>query len=649
MCVNYRGLNKVMILNRYPLPLMNELRIRVCGAKIFTTLDLKSGYDLIQIKEGEEWKTAFRTCYGIFEYNVMPFGLANAHATFQNMMNEIFRDMIDLGVVIYLDDIPIHSENEQEHVVLVKQVLEHLQEHQLSIAPDKCEWHRSTVNFLGHIISPVGVEMDLEKIRSVVEWEAPDSVKEVQSFLGFANFYLQFIEGYSKLTHPLTDLTKKSEKFFWSDECVRAFEELKQRFTSAPIPRHYDPELPCFIESDLSDFAIGAVLSQEFEGRVHHIAFHSRKMNKHEINYKIYKKELLAITDAFKEWRRYLEGARQKISVYTDHCGLEWFTQNKPLNQRQARWALELDGFDFHIIYWPRVKNTKPDALSRRAEHRPKKGGYDYQPVEHVLKLGQWVPGNNGQIVLLSVQFQGLRPFVKMSKWLEEEIVSKAKSDSIWQELYDKTVEDGALEACGRITALVKYKDGMLFHKGKVWIPSDPSHRKLIMESEHDSRVAGHMGMDKTMDLVDRNFYWPEMAKDFEDYVCSCEDCQKNKASRHKRHDALHPLELSYAPWDTISMDFIMQLRKSDGCSTVWVIVDRFTKMAHFVPVKDGQKTAEGCAKLFLETIWKLHGLPSSIISDRDPVFTSRFWAELMGRLDMRLRKSMAFHPQTDG
>ena len=177
-----------------------------------------------------------------------------------------------------------------------------------------------------------------------------------------------------------------------------------------------------------------------------------------------------------------------------------------------------------------------------------------------------------------------------MRKWLEEEIVSKAKSDSIWQELYDKAVEDGALE--GRITALVTYKDLMLFRKGKVWIPSDPTLRKLIMKSEHDSRVAGHMGMDKTMELVDRNFCWPVMANDIENYVRSCEDRQKNKASRHKRHGALHPLELSYAPWDAISMDFITQLPKSDGCSTVWVIVDRFTKMAHFVPVKDVQKTA---------------------------------------------------------
>ena len=234
-----------------------------------------------------------------------------------------------------------------------------------------------------------------------------------------------------------------------------------------------------------------------------------------------------------------------------------------------------------------------------------------------------------------------------MSKWLEEEIVSKAKSDSIWHKLYDIATEDRALD--GRITALVTYKVGMLFRKDKVWIPSDPSLPKLIMESEHDSRLAGHMGMDKTMELVDRNFYWPEMAKDFEDYGYSCEDCQKNKASRQERHGALHPLELSYTPWDAISMDFITELPKSDGCSTVWVIVDRFTKMTHFVPVKDGQKTAEGCAKLFLENIWKQHGLHSSIISDREHVFTSKFWAELMGRLDVRLRKSTAFHPQTSG
>ena len=184
LCVDYRGLNKVTILNRYPHPLMYELCNHVRGAKIFTKLDLKSEYNLIRIEEANEWKTAFGTCSGLFEYKVMPFGLASAPATFQNMMNEIFRDMIYLGIVIYLDNILISSENEQDHVALVKRVLEYLQEHQLAIAPDKCEWHRSRVNFLCYIISPEGVEMDQEKIRTLVEWEAPDSIKGVQHFWG---------------------------------------------------------------------------------------------------------------------------------------------------------------------------------------------------------------------------------------------------------------------------------------------------------------------------------------------------------------------------------------------------------------------------------------------------------------------------------
>ena len=182
--------------------------------------------------------------------------------------------------------------------------------------------------------------MDQEKMRTVLQWKEETTVKEVQSFLGFTNFYRRFVQGYFKLTRSLTDLTKKSEKFDWQAECQEAFDMLKKRFTSALILRHFDPELQCIIECDASDFAIGAILSQEVDGRLQPVAFHSRKMNKHKINYKNHDKELLAITSAFKEWRRYLEGARHKINVYMDHEGLKWFPNNKPLNYRQARWAL---------------------------------------------------------------------------------------------------------------------------------------------------------------------------------------------------------------------------------------------------------------------------------------------------------------------
>jgi hypothetical protein len=658
LCVDYRGLNKVTIANRYALPLMNELRDRVQGAKIFTKIDLKAGFHLIRIKKGDEWKTAFRTRYGHFQYNVMPFGLENAPATFQNMMNDILRDMLDAGTVVYIDDILIYSETEEQHVELVREVLSRLEKHSLAIEPEKCFWHQEKVDFLGYVVSAKGIEMATDKVETILKWREPQNVTEVQSFLGFANFYRRFIQDYSKVAKPLTDLTSKSLEWNWTRECKMAFKLLKRRFTSAPILVHYDPDLPIVVECDASDFAIGAILSQKVNDKWHPVAFYSRKMNKAEINYEIHDKELLAVTAAFKEWRRYLEGAKHQITVYTDHRGLEWFANNRPINRRQARWALELDGYDFVIVYRPGVRNGKPDALSRRSEYRPEKGGQDYQPVQRVFKKGQWAseatveqsrwkPAGEPEVLVSSVQLTGLRPVVKLADGLVKEIIELAAKDPTWQEQYHGARENGAVN--GESIANVTFDHGMLFRKGKVWVPNDINLKKKILDAEHDSEVAGHMGMDKTGELIKRNFYWPGMDEEIEDYVRSCDDCQRNKASRHKRYGTLHPLELSYSPWDSIAMDFIVSLPESEGCSTIWVVIDRFTKMAHFIPIKNKEKTAENCAKLFLWNVWRLHGLPSDIVSDRDSVFTSKFWASLMEKLNLRLRKSTAFHPQTDG
>ena len=236
---------------------------------------------------------------------------------------------------------------------------------------------------------------------------------------------------------------------------------------SAPILRHFYPELQCVIECDGSDFGISAILSQEVEGRLHPVAFHSRKMNKHEINYEIHNKELLAITSAFKEWTRYLEGARLKINIYTDHEGLKWFANNEPLNRRQTRWALELDGFEFHIIHRPWVKNCKLASLSRRSEFRPEKGGQGYQPVERLHKPGQWIQNDyseNTEVIVSSVMIQGIRPVVKLSKVLDMEIVDKAADDLIWQEEYEKARKSCTTNGDG--LGDTTYKDGMLYCKG---------------------------------------------------------------------------------------------------------------------------------------------------------------------------------------
>jgi len=358
LCVDYRQLNKLTILDKSPLPLMSELRDRVAGTTIFTRLDLKDGYHLIRIREGDEWKTAFRTRYGQYEYKVMPFGLVNAPATFQCMMKKILPEFLDQGVVVYLNDILIYSKTHAEHVAMVKKVLSRLMEHQLAVSIKKSEFHVKALEFLGYIVATDGVTMSMRKVDSIRKWKAPRSVKEVQIFLGFANFL--------KICKPITETLKgDKQKFSWGREQNIAFEKLKQRFTTAPILAHFYPERETGIKNNTRDFALGAILSQFQDKRLHLVAFHSRKLNSAERNYEIHDKELLAILEAFMEWKHYLYGADKPITVYTDHQNFQHFLTTKKWNQRQIRWAQWLAAFNFKIIYRPGSRSGKPDALSR--------------------------------------------------------------------------------------------------------------------------------------------------------------------------------------------------------------------------------------------------------------------------------------------
>jgi len=284
----------------------------------------------------------------------MPFGLNNAPSTFQDMMNHIQSDLLDAGVIAYMEDILVYAKTEEKHDDLVEEVLRRFERNRLAVSPEKCVWKTQEVEFLGYIIGKEGIKMSNEKVEAVLSWKTPESLTEVQSFLGFANFYRRFIRNYSRAARPLTELTKKERKEDWARnrEAQAAFEEVKQWFTAAPILAHFGPTRQVIIESDASDFALGAVLSQrDEENRLHPVAFHSRKFQPAEINYKIHNKELLAVVDAFKHWRRYCEGATHQVQVFSDHQNLEYFTTTKVLNQRQARWAQELDGIDYRIYY----------------------------------------------------------------------------------------------------------------------------------------------------------------------------------------------------------------------------------------------------------------------------------------------------------
>jgi len=517
----------------------------------------------------------------------------------------------------------------------------------LAVSPEKCVWKKPKVEFLGYTIGRDGIEMSTDKVDAVLSGKTPNLLTEVQAFLGFANFYRHFIRDYSKVARLLTELTKKMEQWSWNTEAEAAFQELKKRFTQAPILTRFDPTRPVILETDASDFAIGAVLSQrDEENRLHPVAFHSRKFQPAEINYDIHDKELLAIVDAFKHWCRYCEGAEHQIQVFTDHHNLEYFTTTKVLNRRKARWAEHLAGINFRIYYRPGTQNGKLDTLSRRSEYRPEKGGIENQLITTILEDKHLEERRTHSFICSSARLTSL-PARKWNPRFVEEVTKAATSDFVYSQARNRTEQEAVSEDRKDKEGIQEVRDRLLYREGMLWVPEGLIDQ--ILQSEHNTKVAGHMGQDKTIELVRRNFWWPKINERIIDFVRSCPECQQSKASHHRPYGLTSPLELPYAPWQSIAMDFIMELPLSEECDQLWVVVDRFTKMAHFIPLPKTRKTAPDLAIAFAREVWKFHGLPTDIVSDRDSRFTSEVWKEFLQLLDIRPRMSTAFHPQTDG
>ena len=302
--MDYRALNEMTVKNRYPLPLIRETLDRLSHARYFTKLDIIAAFNRLRMKEGEEWKTAFRTRYGLFEYLVMPFGLHGAPAFFQHYINDILREYLDIFCTAYIDDILIYSNTLGEHKGHVRKVLSALRSAGLQVEITKCEFHVEEVLYLGMIVGRYGIKMDPAKVAAIKEWATPINVKDVQSFLGFANFYRRFIRGFSEIAAPLTALTGKKTVWEWTPQCQLAFENLKVLFCTAPVLALYDPDLECVVETDASDHVSAGVFSQRgSDGLIRPIAFFSKKHSPAECNYEIYDKELLAVVLAFQEWR----------------------------------------------------------------------------------------------------------------------------------------------------------------------------------------------------------------------------------------------------------------------------------------------------------------------------------------------------------
>jgi hypothetical protein len=604
LCIDFRQLNKVTVKNKYPLPRIDDLFDQLKDAKVFSKIDLRSGYHQVRIKDEDISKTAFRTRYGHYEFTVVPFGLSNAPAVFMCLMNGVFRNYLDKFVIVFLDDILVYSKTEEEHEQHLRMVLQVLREHQLYAKLSKCSFYQKQIHYLGHIISEEGIVVDPEKVQAIQEWPAPRNVTEVRSFMGLAGYYRRFIAGFSRIAHAITSLQRKGKKFQWTEECESSFQQLKQLLTSAPILRIADPNKDYVVCTDACKEGLGGVLSQE--GFV--VCYESRKLKEHEKNYATHDLELAAVVHALRKWRHYLMG--KKFELRTDHNSLKYLFDQPTLNARQIRWLEFLCEYDFDIRYIKGKDNKVADALSRKVHelHATTISMYKTELKDRIMEAAS-----------VDLQYRNL--------------VAKLQ-----QHERPQTEKGYALGT-----------DGLLLYKNRVYVPNDRELKLAILKEMHNVAYAGHPGYQKTVAAIKSHYFWPGMKKEIAEYIARCMECQKVKAEHRHPAGLLQPLPIPEWKWDVVTMDFITGLpRTSKQHDSIMVVVDKLTKAAHFIPLKTTHRAAD-VADIFLKEVARLHGIPKTIVSDRDPKFTSNFWRGLFKGFRTNLNFSTTYHPESDG
>jgi hypothetical protein len=680
-CVDYRALNAITKQDRYPLPLIRETLRSLAKARWFTKVDVRAAFHRIRVKEGDEWKTAFRTRFGLFEWLVTPFGLAGAPATFQRYINSTLAEFLDIFCSAYMDDVLIYSDGPYEdHMKKVRKVVARLGEAGLRLDIDKCEFAAKEVKYLGFIISAgEGIKVDPDKIAAIRSWEAPVNVKGVRSFLGFANFYREFIEEFSDLSAPLALLTHKKEPWKWGEEQEKAFRELKERFITAPVLTHWDPDLPTILEADCSGYSIGACLSQvDKEGRLRPVAYFSKKLSPAESNYPIYDKEMLAIVRAMEEWRGELKSVKDPFTVLTDHKNLQHFMTARKLAERQVRWSLTLSQFQFQLKFRAGKMAQRPDALSRRHQDMPQ-GKDDERLKNRIVQLvkDQWLPpGYKKEHESQFVQDQLISAVRILSTATSGRVMEQKvpRGSELFQEpelqlLWDRgSVEDESFKklysaigkeersfppdcAAWKIQAGECDFDqrGVLCFRERVLIPDWEPLRTALIQKTHDSHITGHPGRDSTFAILRRNFHWPGMSAMVRQFCRNCDVCGRSHLWRERRKGLLRPLPIPDRFHSELSIDFMTDLpAKNKGDPRfMMVITDRLLKSVTVEAMTTME--AEACAERFVQCHYRFHGFPKFLTSDRGSNWVGDFWRRLCELVKIEQRLSTAFHPQTDG
>ncbi|MGH0149668.1 UNVERIFIED_CONTAM: hypothetical protein FKN15_015787 [Acipenser sinensis] len=648
-CVDYRKLNAVTHKDAYPLPRIEEALTTLSKAKYYSTLDLASGYWQVEVALQDREKTAFSTPVGLYEFERMPFGLCNAPATFQRLMQSCLGRLVSESLLVYLDDVIVFSADFETHLHDLEAVFERMAKYGLKLRPEKCALFRKQVKFLGHLVSAEGVAPDPDKVASVQNWAVPQTVRQVRSFLGFAGYYRRFIQGFSNIARPLHALlvgtSKKGKKHSgpveWTNECEKAFQTLKQRLVQAPVLAFADFALPFRLYTDASQGGLGAVLAQEQEGQERVVAYASRSLlptERNDANYSSFKIELLAlkwaVTEKFKD---YLWGA--KFTVYTDNNPLVHL-QTAKLGATEQRWAAQLANYQYDLKYRPARSNVNADVLSRLPLQEISSG---MELQEDVLVMG--VLGNVqrsfGDPCCWRERQEQDPAYLRLRQFVERGVAPTAEERKESAEVGKLLQQWSRLELWDGVLVRRVQDPGTQEVYLQILVPLQ--HRRSTWEAYHVR--SGHLGVDRTQSAHRRGFYWPQMQRDATRWISECERCILRKA-RPEGRAPLVPI-VTRAPLEVVAVDFLTLSRPSDLYQYILVATDLFTKYAWAIPTRD--QTARTTARALWQYIIQPFGCPERFHSDQGANFESNLMKELCQYYGCRKSRTTPYHPQGNG
>ncbi|KAK3107513.1 hypothetical protein FSP39_016272 [Pinctada imbricata] len=661
-CIDFRRLNAITKKDAYPLPRVDDFLESLSGCSYFSTLDLAQGYWQCKMADSDKHKTAFSTHKGLYQFNVMPFGLCNAPATFQRLMENVLGNLTWEKCLCYLDDIIIYGKTFSEAIQNLELVFECFRKANLKLKPSKCHLFLTEVSFLGHVVSAKGVQCDPSKIEAVKSWPTPQNVKEVKSFLGLAGYYRRFIPNFSAISFPLNRLMRKKQPFVWDDSCDSAFVKLKQLLTSSPILAFPTENDPFILDTDASLTGIGAVLSQIQNGEEVVIAYASKSLNKSQRRYCTTNRELLAVVTFVRHFRHFLLG--RHFTIRSDHASLVWLRNFKEPEGIVARWISILDTFDYELQYRKGENHVNADSLSRVSHRKCKR--LDCPDCNS--------PDSDKNDVTEAVAYVTLRSDQSkktlsnwVQSWSQDEIRQMQSDDLVigpfikLKEKYEMKPDRSVVKLMSQNIRLMysmwetfEILEGILYRKfvtekgdTHLQLVAPMTIRNEILTQLHDNKTAGHLGRDKTISTIRQRFYWPGLSKDVKLWCKHCNICAKNKPGPGRGKAPMGHV-YSNRPLDRIAIDILGPLPVTDdGNEYIMVLGDYFSKWKEAYPIKN--HTAQTVAdKLISEFICRF-GVPSNIHTDQGREFESNLFKILCERLQINKTRTTPYHPQSDG